>query len=303
MSKRSIDDNFDFIDDVAVSPVKKRIVKKVTKTSRKKEVESVFKTPSHRYVTPEKKYDSKSSLKEKVQKAMSAWKSLKPTKGYEYREKCRSVLMDSFRKSVPEQYKDNQDDYYNLVEIIVWAIEGAVYDNYFVNLPTEYSQKIRALCRYIPKDTLRFLKFDPVFTGTMDVNEMTCDKVVDVNILQEPIKQKDIFGSKSEIMCKKCKKYTVSYTEANTRSADEGFIYIIIFNECRSDSQIYLQRMWRQVVINKINGTKFKMYKCFIIHSRYSFCTLHISYYHNNISSCNFPNSFYTDKRGSKGET
>jgi DNA-directed RNA polymerase subunit M/transcription elongation factor TFIIS len=184
-----------------------KMIEMVPKTLSKKQIEMVPKTLS-------KKQEQVLSFQHIVQKALEDIKSLNPSSGFLMRQVCRTKLQEAFKSC-----QDHQR-----VEVILWAIEQAVYENYFVFENSEYCEKIRALCRHIPKDPERFLTLDPTFVGTMSIGEMF-GKSLD---FKDEIKtQKDIFGSKSEVKCKKCLREgrpgtDVFYEEKNTRGADEG---------------------------------------------------------------------------------
>jgi DNA-directed RNA polymerase subunit M/transcription elongation factor TFIIS len=164
-------------------------------------------------------YPKETTFKELIQKSLDQLteKPWRQAKGVEFRQKCRTHLISAFMKNIPE----GVENYNNNVEIIVWAIESAAYDSFFVFSTNIYAQQIRSLCRHIPKNPTRFLSLDPVYVATMSPQEMVGD-FKNIQISKEPIKQKNIFGSKSETPCKKCHKRNVSYYEVQLRSGDEN---------------------------------------------------------------------------------
>lgn len=219
--------------DFTVQETPKSRVKSTTKTARDSPSKSTSKSPrsnSNRKrkttedESPVFKTPTRSTLKEQVQRSLDDITEWKECQGVVIRRNARAGLI----KALSTSKKDPKT-----IEILCWAIEAAAYDSCFNQLPLIYMQRIRSLCSHACKDPDRFTTLDPGLVGTMDASEMV-KGLDDISMIQEPIKQRDIFqvafmdGSvliciqaKSEIRCKQCKSRNVTYFELHTRSADE----------------------------------------------------------------------------------
>lgn len=198
-----------------------------------------FKTPEKDVFKTPQKEDGTTRVffKNLIQKSFDqlTQKPWREAKGVKLRQVCRDSLISAFGKTIPEEYQSAEingrsgiEEYKSTVEIIVWAIEGSIYDTYFVFNPNTYTQQIRALCRHIPANPIRFFKLDPSYVATMSIREMVGD-FTNIQIFKEPIKQKNIFNSKSEFPCRMCHKKNVSYYQLQLRSGDENGSFFLIF--------------------------------------------------------------------------
>lgn len=207
------------------------IGKKSTKSSRSTLAKESPKKEKKEHIIPENTLlsDFVQSLIDKEWKG-SDWT---PSKGYSMRIKCQELLLNAFLSGMnrcdlaasKEGEKDNEEEEYKKrSQILSTAIEQAVYDNLFIRNPTKYSQKIRDLCRHLPKNAQRFMSIDPTFTASMSHREM-----VDYHTEKEKdivdYRKENIYGTKtSDIRCKnyKCRGINIGTYDLTTRSVDEG---------------------------------------------------------------------------------
>jgi DNA-directed RNA polymerase subunit M/transcription elongation factor TFIIS len=154
-------------------------------------------------------------LEESVQKTVSGTlKLLKPGNRHQYRKKAKKLLEDAFAKSTPK----HSSDWKTRSKEFAATVESQLYFTYFVFDEPTYGDKIRMLCRHVPPIIDIVSKLDPVFVAGMSPAELTMAE--DVPFVAEQKIQEDIYGTKSEVLCRKCGSST-SYESKQLRGADE----------------------------------------------------------------------------------
>jgi DNA-directed RNA polymerase subunit M/transcription elongation factor TFIIS len=115
------------------------------------------------------------------------------------------------------------------VEMMSWAIEQSVYDNWFTFQNEKYSQTIRRLTSFIAKRPIVFMSIDPCYIATMHDRDLVDYQPESVSTYHEEFMKKNVYGA-SDIVCPVCLESNAENTSSQMRRADEPRTE---FYECR----------------------------------------------------------------------
>jgi DNA-directed RNA polymerase subunit M/transcription elongation factor TFIIS len=178
------------------------------------------------------------SLEDTVQRTVtSVLRTIAPSKRYEFRRKAKLLLCEAVCKTVPKDYAALAEQWKNAAGPARAAeIEEHVYWDHFAFDERTYSERIRCLGRHLPSAADELLRLDPGYVAGMSASELTM--TAEIPFVVEQKEQKDIYGAKSEIRCRKCNSST-SYESIQLRGADEP---ATVFYKCDNRK---CNRLWR----------------------------------------------------------
>lgn len=191
------------------------------------------------------KFDSIDVVRNKLIKYFNKKPIIKTKKEIKLRKLAVEKLLDSYyqrdlisfvsnNNNVDNNQLENSNDY-NPVEYekIIYekikTIENICFYNWFISNRNEYNYKIRLLICYVEKNPKIITDYSASYILTMSEKELyTVSNDLDntkeeiENNTNKREENNNIFNSKSEISCKKCRSKNIYYYELQTRSADEG---------------------------------------------------------------------------------